>query len=514
MKILLVFAPAVVKPKLGELSEGRYPPLGLLYLASYLKEKLPGVEVRVIDGLVKGYDKVITDIVSFKPNILGISYYTPVANSAYHLINEIKRIIPKTLVIAGGPHATALPREVLENSKADIVVLGEGEETFLELVEMVKENNANVVIDNLSNIDGIIFRQNGNNYYQTLPRKPIENLDIIPFPERHLLEMNDYKGWYLSKGKKEAVVMFSRGCPYNCIFCSNRVWKISKPWVRFRSPENIISEIEHLVSIYGIDEVYDCSDEFNNDIEHALSICSKMRERKLKIYWKTSVRAHPLPEKLVKIMAETGCWYVMMGIESGNNETLRGIKKGITIEQIESACKILKKYGIKVQGLFMQYNLWEENGHLRYENTEMVKHTFRFISELLDQKLLDYVGWSITTPYPGSRLHDIALKHNLIRREFIGNYDRWLSEDTQVMRLPGITPKDLVRAKTMGAVLRGKLILKHRDFKLKDLSWFFRKTLKILANEAKRFLSRRRKTAAFKPRMKTGRHSVPENLGL
>jgi radical SAM superfamily enzyme YgiQ (UPF0313 family) len=488
MKVLLVFAPPMVKPKLGELSEGRYPPLGLLYLAAYLKGKLPDVKVRVIDGLVKGYDKVITDIVSFKPDILGVSYYTPVANSAYQLINEIKGMLAKITVIGGGPHATALPKEAMEKSKADIVVLGEGEVTFFELVKMFKQkSSSNIVINNFSNIDGIIFRQKGDHYYQTLPRKPIENLDSIPFPERHLLGMTDYKGWYLSRGKKEAVVMFSRGCPYNCSFCSNKVWKVSKPWVRFRSPKNIIDEIEDLVSTYGINEIYDCSDEFNNNIEHALSICSKMRERKFKIYWKTSVRAHPLPERLVKMMAETGCWYVMMGVESGNNETLKGIKKGITTEQVESACRILKKYGIKVQGLFMQYNVWEENGYLRYENTEMVKKTFRFISELLDQKLLDYVGWSITTPYPGSKLYDIALKHNLIRSEFIGSYDRWLSEDAQVMRLPGITIKDLVRTKTMGAVLRGKLILKQRDFKLKDLGWMSKKVLKILVNEAKSF---------------------------
>ena len=246
-----------------------------------------------------------------------------------------------------------------------------------------------------------------------------------------------------------------------------------------------MDEIERLYNDYGIREFFDCSDEFNNNVSHALAICEEIKKRGLKIAWKTSVRAAPLPEELAKAMAESGCWYVLIGIETGNLETMKGIRKHITFEQVENACRVLHKYNIRVNGLFMLYNVWGENGELRHETTDMVKNTFRYMDYLVKKGLLDYVGWSITMPYPGSELYQIAVKYNLIKPEYVGNWDKWLIGDSYVMQLPGVDHKAQVRMKTRGQLLRARMILKRREFQMKDVGYFMKKALKLAQNEFK-----------------------------
>ena len=484
MKVHFIFAPPSRKPRLSELGEGRIPPLGLLYLASYLRKRLDGIQMKVTDGLIEGREGTFREIERFQPDLIALSFFTPVALATYQFINLVKKKSSHIRVVVGGPHVSALPQEALERSMADVAVIGEGEVTFYELVKLFQESNKAFPPHRLLNIAGIMFRKNGL-LHRTPNRRAIEDLDTITFPARDLINLRQYKGWYLNKKVNEGTILFARGCPFNCTFCSSAVWKTAKPWVRFRSPENIVNEIEELIGKYRVEEIYDCSDEFNTSVKHASAICLEMKKRKLNIVWKAAIRAHPLPERLVELMAETGCWYVMLGIETGNDDTLRGIKKHISLEQVENACRLLKRYGIKIQGLFMLYNVWEENGKLQYENTEMVKNTFGYMNYLTKKKLLDYVGWSITIPYPGSELYDIAVKYNLIKHEYVGNWDRWLVGDSYIMQLPGVDHKDQVRMKTMGSITRAKLILRKREFKLKDLDWMVKKSLKLLQNEIK-----------------------------
>jgi anaerobic magnesium-protoporphyrin IX monomethyl ester cyclase len=483
LKIHLVFAPPVVMPKLGELGEGRIPPLGIMYLASYLREKIYNVEIKITDGLLLGFEETMKEVETFQPDILGISYYTASAGGAMALADHMKDRYPDIFIVSGGPHATELPEESLNRSNMDVIVLGEGEVTFRELVDLYQEGDHGSSI-RLSEVDGIAFKE-GEHVRRTTPRAPISDLDSIPFPARDLIDMQAYKGWYLNKETTEGAVLFARGCPYDCTFCSNIVWRIQKPYLRLRSPENIVNEIEELTIKYGIEEIYDCSDEINNSMPHALAICEEIKRRNIDITWKSSVRANPLSEKLVKALAESGCWYVLLGIESGNEEVITGIKKGITLEQVESACRLFHKYGIKVQGLFMLYNVWDENGALRYEDTEMVRRTFKYMAYMVKEGLLDYVGWSITIPYPGSELYGIAVKHNLIKEDYIGHWEKWLVGDTNIMQLPGVNLREQIHLKTLGSVLRARLIFKNRDFKLKDLNWMTRKVFKLIVNEAR-----------------------------
>lgn len=491
MKVQLIFAPPLVPARYGELGGHISPPLGILYLAGYLREKIKDIHISVIDGVRKGYQYTLSQIEFFRPDVLGISFYTPVAMSAYKLAEDVKRLYPDTLVLLGGPHATALPEEALERSKADAVVIGEGEVTVFEIIRMFESKKTITQMD-YSRIDGVAFRKDGKILYST-PRQFIPDLNTIPFPARDLVDMRDYSGWFIHKQLPETKMLMSRGCPYHCTFCADSVWKSSKPLVRLRSPENIVDEIESLMEEHGMREIADDSDEFNNKPSHALAICEELKRREFNIPWKTQLRAWPLPEKLVKAMAEAGCWYVHLGIESGNPDTLRGIKKKITIEQVVEACKLLKKYSIQVLGLFMLFNVWEEDGELRFENVEKTRKTFHFIENLVGQGLLSHIGWSVTTPYPGSTLYKIALKHKLIKPELQGNWDAWLLKDTFIMKLPGVDESEMARMKTIGQILRAKLILRSRRFGLKDLPFFAQKGLKLVHNELRsRFRSRQR----------------------
>jgi radical SAM superfamily enzyme YgiQ (UPF0313 family) len=209
-----------------------------------------------------------------------------------------------------------------------------------------------------------------------------------------------------------------------------------------------------------------------------------MIKRNTAVTWKTQLRAYPLDEELVELMSKSGCWYVHLGIESGNQQTLDGIGKKITLAQVQEACMLLKRYKIKVLGLFMLFNVWDDSG-LKYEDLTLTLNTLSFAKKLVKSGLIDYLGWSITTPYPGSPLYEIALNNDLLKPHIKGNWDAWIKDDFFVMQLPGISDRDIARIKTKGSILRGICLLKSGGFSIKDLGYLIKKVLKIFENEIK-----------------------------
>lgn len=484
VKIHFVFAPPILKSRYGESWEGALPPLGILYLASYLRSKMEGLEIRATDGLIKGMEGTLSEVRAFRPDVLCASFYTAVALGAYKLINTVKAEFPDITVIVGGVHATALPGEALTHSATDVVVRGEGERTLFELIKLLNEFNS-LSPTALKDIDGIVFLDEDGRIVQTRTRRYIADLDTIPFPAWDLLPMNDYRGYYLYKRAPEYSMLFSRGCPFDCTFCPNEVWKLSKPFVRVRSPQNVVDEMEKLIKEHGIKEVQDVSDELNNNIRNALAICNEINRRKLDITWRTLLRAYPLPEELVRAMAESGCWLISLGIETGNPETLEGVKKHFTLQQVERACRLLHQYGIKVQGLFMLFNVWERNGELGYETVQMSQNTIKFAERLVDQGLLDYTSWAIATPYPGSELYNIARRHGLIKGSLVGNWDAWIRDDPFVMKLPGISDRDQARLFRKASMLGVKCALKSGNIGMRDIGLTAKKAIGILRAEVK-----------------------------
>lgn len=483
MRIQLILAPPCGRQKAGELSERITPPLGILYIASYLRECVKGINLSVVDGQMAGFSKTLSKINTFGPDILGISVHTLIANGAYEIAKKIKKEHPETLVIMGGSHCTGVPGDVLRRSGADLVCIGEGERTMLEVASAFGAKRGKSEDIDFSQIDGLAYLKDGGIVY-TRPRQFIENLDTIPFPARDLIDLKSYSGWYITKRLPETRVISSRGCPFHCTFCSCAVWKTSKPPVRFRSPKNVVDEIEHLITDYGIREVGDDCDEFNINIRNACGICEEIKRRKLDISWRTQVRAHPLPETLVRLMSESGCWQVHIGIESGNEEVLRGIQKNITLQQVQDACKMLRRHNIEIVGMFMLYNVWEENGNLRFEDTRMTKHTMKYALSLIKAGLINQVMWGPTNPYPGSKLFDIARKYNLIKEGLMDDWEAWRRDELYAMRLPGIAPAEQVRMRTKGQYYKMKqLLLSGGKINIKDWKFFLEKGMRVLRDE-------------------------------
>jgi len=445
MRVTLINAPAGISP----LVEPIFPPLGIMYIASYIKEELPDVTFSLIDGGKHNPSTLVNKIKSEKPDIVGISLTTMSAQSGYRIINQIKGTVGVPIIV-GGPHPTALPKEVFERSKADLVVVGEGERTMLELLDVFQKSALGVFPKkDLKRIDGVAFKL-GRDVVLTPVRTPIKNVDEIPLPARDLINILDYSGYYIAQKKPQTQIMFSRGCPNRCTFCANPVWKLAKPWVRLRSANSLADEFQHVVETYGVKEVFDYSDELNPNLEWPLKVCEELIRRKNETPWITHVRADKVNERFAKALSKAGCWLVTMGIESGNRKTLKGIRKNVTLEQVLKALEIFKKYKIKVLGFFMIFNVWEEDGELKFEDVNMSKKTFVFAKRLINSGLLSYLSWAITTPYPGSQLYDVAKKYDLIITD---DYDKWTTHDI-VLKLPGISDKAIKRIKADGLLLQ------------------------------------------------------------
>lgn len=482
MKVHFVFAPPLIKTKTAPIWEATLPPLGILYLAAYLHKVRPDVELKATDGLLQGMDKTLEEIRSFQPDVLCVSFYTGSALGAYSLLNLVKREYPEMITIAGGPHATALPEDVLTRSATDVVVRGEGEHTLAALITLLLDQGK-LTADALANVDGVAFRDRDGPVRVTRNPKYLLNLDEVPFPAWHLLPLSDYRGYHLCKQTPEYPILFSRGCPFDCVFCPNQHWNLSKPKVRFRSPKNIVDEMQELVETYGIREFNNVADELNNHPRIAPEICEEIKRRRLDVTWKTMLRTDRVPEGLVRAMAESGCWMASLGIETGNPETMVGIRKRFTHEQVESACRLFKKYGLKVQGYFMLFNVWEEDDELRFEDGEMSRNTIRYARKLFNEKLLDYMGWSVTTPYPGSELYWIAVRYGLIRPELVRKWDDWNQNALFVMKLPGVDELEQARVLRSAQTLGAGASLLRRGVRLVDISMMSRTALQTLRTE-------------------------------
>lgn len=364
------------------------PPLGLAYLSAVLKKK--GVQVGIIDANAErlSLDQIVNRSIYFKPDAIGITVTTPVLSISSTIVKQIKERINVT-VIAGGPHPTVLPEESLLEGIGDIVCIGEGEDCIAEIVEYI---NGNMRLDD---IKGIAFKRQGN-IIRTEEREMIKDLDSIPFP--------DWDGFplkkYFSPARKKKLslpIMTSRGCPARCYFCYKGIFGSR---YRYRSPKNIIDEIEYLQDRYGIEEFSIIDDSFTLKNDRAKQICDLLSNRKEILPWSTTngIRVSPISEDLLWAMKRAGCYRVFFGAETGNNEILKSICKGVTIEQIEKAVKMAKKVGIEVGVFFMIGNIGE--------NEKTINETIDFSIRLNP----DIVQFTIATPYPGTELYNIVKK--------------------------------------------------------------------------------------------------------
>lgn len=352
------------------------PPLGLGYIASYLRQM--GHEIEIVDFNVS-HEAVVWRAY----DIVGISADTPRYFSALDLAGKAKKAGAK--VIMGGPHVTFMDEEPLRMGLADYIVRGEGEEAMGELLEAVEKKAP------IDEIEGISFISN-NEIVRTHDRKAPE-LSNLPPPARDLLKIESYK-WLEMGGRKITSILTSRGCPYNCSFCSSSEFSGIK-W-RALEPERVVDEIEDIVHNYGFNGIAFLDDNFTLNPERVKEICRLILKKGLDIYWWCFSRADTLlkNEDMVTMMANAGARYVFIGFESSKEDTLRHYKKRITPEQSVEAIRLLKSCGISTHASFIIGDISETD--------EMVLDTINFAKGLSP----DAVQFSILTPYPGTRLFE------------------------------------------------------------------------------------------------------------
>jgi len=347
MKVLLI-SPPRENPQ-----PASFPPIGLGYIGAVLKQA--GHEVRIIDAAAYSLKELKRAILDVNPEIVGLTCWTVERGMTFRVAKLIKENFPHASIIVGGQHATAFPEHMFQLAHADVVVLGEGERTTAELVRCFEDGS------DISRVKGIVYQHNGKAVY-TQHRELIEDLDKIPFPIYDDFDLKKYVGLPERKTLATAIVS-SRGCPYNCIYCSSAVfWK--KRW-RARSSENVLAEVEWLYKDYNVRSFIFFDDLFFLNKDRAIEICKGIIERKLEVGWVAEGRVNLVDRELLKWMKKAGCYRIDYGVESGSPNILENINKKINVEQIKNAFGLTHEFGIKPVAYLMVGNPGETDVTIR-----------------------------------------------------------------------------------------------------------------------------------------------------
>lgn len=360
-------------------------PLGLASLAAVAREA--GYSVQVVDAWAEGLrnpdllEKRLAGVPS--PKVVGVEVLTTNLGSAKEVVRLSRKKFSDPLLVIGGPHVSALPDSVLEEfPEADLGVYGEGELTLKEILASFLKTG-----DKPRGLPGTVWRDD-NVIVKAEPRGTIKDLDTLPRPARDLFRLELYhphppygRRWrYFNE-------ITSRGCPFNCAYCSKGVFGNS---YRAFSPERVVADLKHLVDQYQAREIHFYDDDLTLNRKRTVEIMERLAAAKLDLIWSCTTRCDLVDRELLGLMKKAGCWMISYGVESGNDELRNTIKKKITQEQIELAFNETKRAGIKTTAYFMI--------GLPGETEETVKETIKFADKLDPH----YVNWAVMTVYPGS----------------------------------------------------------------------------------------------------------------
>jgi radical SAM superfamily enzyme YgiQ (UPF0313 family) len=370
-------------------TEQNYPiPFGTTYLASFLEKN--NFSIKILDLSVRNMkdNEILKYIGKIKPKKVGISCMSVHVKFADNLSKKIKQNFKKTQVILGGIHPTALPEQSVKYFKyVDLFVIGEGELTALEIMQGKKPES----------IKGLAYMKNKKVKINP-PREFIENLDMLPFPARHLLpDIKNYKLGFDWEGRTPSATLFSsRGCPFNCIYCASKVmWKRK---VRFISAKKVLEEIDLLVNKYGIKEILFYDDHFTLNKKRLYNVCNELIKRKYNLTWCCLSRVDNIDFRTAKLMKKSGCHMINFGVESGSQTILDSMEKNVRVEDIIKAFEICKKVGINTKATFIF--------GAPKETYSTIKETQNFLKIILP----DYVWFFIMTPMPGTKLYKLHEK--------------------------------------------------------------------------------------------------------
>lgn len=474
MKVCLINPPQLV-PKKWAWGQGAnvFQPLGIAYIAAVLEKS--GYDVSILDALAPGwkqrkeiqgskifaglgFEEIQSKIKEISPNVAGVTIpFSSQSSVAFEVASAIKGVSKDIITVVGGPHPTVRAEECIAQPGVDFVVVGEGEYTMLELLKHIEGD------EDYDQVKGLAYKDANGVVRMTGGREYINNLDDLPFPARHLLPMEEYfKAAGAGKTSRNmphrwATIITSRGCPYNCVFCSVHA-AMGRRW-RYRNPENVVQEIEELVDRWGVKYVDFEDDNLTFNKDRIRRICQLIVERGLPIVWETpnGVRADTFDEELLRLMKESGCHRLYLSPESGDQWVVDNIiNKKLDLGKVEEVVRLCKKVGIKVTCSFVI--------GLIGETKENIRKTIEF-SRRLRELGADRFGFNIATPYYGSRLHELAKEKGYLVKEFDSSL---LSTSEALIETPEFKPYELSQLKEEAQAINFRLSIDNLKVALRN----------------------------------------------
>jgi anaerobic magnesium-protoporphyrin IX monomethyl ester cyclase len=418
------------------------PPLGLAYLAAVSEHY--GHEVRAYDGDVEEL-ALETVIGQFDPEVVGITANTTQITAAWRDADLVKSI-SRAAVVLGGPHPTTLPDESAAKDSVDVIVRGEGERTWLELLEYLESGGGDDPPNTriLSSIAGITYRAGDGEVVSTpdRPPMPVQALNELPLPAWHRFKLERYTNLQPTVDQVKGLslpILTSRGCPYRCSYCSQigpRRW-------RARSVESVVAEWRWLVQEVGAAEIGILDDSFNIDRKRVLDICDRLVQEHLNhVPWImiNGIRANLTDEESLGAMKRAGCIRTAFGVESGNQAILDTVvDKHLTLDQVRAAFSAARTVGMETIGFFII--------GMPGETEETMEDTIRFACEL-DPVVANF---SIATPFPGTQMYETIKAQGRILAETWDDFVFF--EGKARFEMPGL-PAELVERKWKEAYRR------------------------------------------------------------
>jgi radical SAM superfamily enzyme YgiQ (UPF0313 family) len=420
-------------------------PLGIGYIAAVLEQNNQNVKIVDCQPQDIRHNELRDILEKERPDIIGFTATTLSYPSTLKAARDAREVLPDATLVIGGPHFTAAPQKTMANGAFDIGVMGEGEMTLLELVQKITDG------ESVKEVEGIFYHDNGKLVF-TGTRPFIKDLDSLPFPARHLFpSLSKYHPTPAScRTTPLATIMTSRGCPNKCTFCDRKVFgRVT----RFRSPDNVLDEIEEAIEKHGAREIKFFDDTFTLNQKRVLEICKGIKERGIDIEWSCLTRVNTVSGELLKEMKKAGCWQVLYGMESGDQEMLDRMKKGITLEQGRKAVAWSREAKLNIRACFV--------AGTPGETVESIQRTVDF-AKSLD---LDAVNFYAFAPLPGTEIYDNLIDEGTLLHEDWEQYNVMVSSETAKMPYvpEGITEeqfKDIISRAHRSFYFRPKYIIR------------------------------------------------------